>query len=101
GGVGLQIASMVLLLGVGGWLVIERQLTLGQLIAAELVVGAVAIGIGKFGHLAEKAFDMTAATDKVGKILDLPLRQDGSDPLIGRSGPMAVSARDLAVGYGR
>ena len=38
GSLTMQAVASALLLGVGGWLVIQRQLTLGQLVAAELVV---------------------------------------------------------------
>ncbi|MGD8863818.1 MAG: ABC transporter transmembrane domain-containing protein [Myxococcales bacterium] len=76
GGVGLQVLAMSALLGLGGWLVIERELTLGQLVAAELVVGAVAAGFVKLGKHFETAYDLLAAVDKVGKVLDLPVRPD-------------------------
>lgn len=44
----LQAIASSLLLGVGGWLVIHRQLTLGQLVAAELIVSLVVSGFSKF-----------------------------------------------------
>ncbi len=48
----LQAIASSVLLGVGGWLVISRQLTLGQLVAAEIVVALVVSGFTKFGkHL--------------------------------------------------
>ena len=47
GFLGLQAIALAGLLGVGGWLVIERQLTLGQLIAAELVVALIVTGVSK------------------------------------------------------
>ncbi|MFN5061710.1 MAG: ABC transporter ATP-binding protein, partial [Pseudomonadota bacterium] len=35
--IGLQVIASTLLLGLGGWLVVKGQLTLGQLVAAELI----------------------------------------------------------------
>lgn len=100
GGIAIQVISIVALLGIGGWLVIERQLTLGQLVAAEIVVGAIAVGVGKFGKLAEKTFDLVAAVDKIGEVLDLPQRDPGSDPLpIGEQHGVLVTASRLQVGY--
>lgn len=100
GGVALQVLSVVALLGIGGWLVIERQLSLGQLVAAEIVISAIAVGVGKLGRLADKTFDLVAATDKLGKLLDLPLHTDGTDGLADNSRGISLCARDLRVGYG-
>ncbi len=99
GGIGLQVFAVVGLLGVGGWLVIERQLTLGQLVAAEIIVSAIAVGIAKFGRLADKTFDLVAATDKLGKLLDLPVRQDGITPLEKDAPAMAIEAKAVRAGY--
>lgn len=100
GGVALQAFAVVALLGIGGWLVIQRELSLGQLVAAEIVVGAIAIGVAKFGRLAEKTFDMLAAVDKLGAVLDLPLRPAGSDPLAATGRGLALSGRALRTRYG-
>jgi ABC-type bacteriocin/lantibiotic exporter with double-glycine peptidase domain len=69
----LQVVMSSLLLGVGGWLVIERQLTLGQLVAAELVVTSVVAGISKFGKYLESYYDLVAAIGKIGQVIELPL----------------------------
>ncbi len=74
----LEILVSSLVLGVGGWLVVRGQLTLGQLVASELIVSVVVMGVGKFGKYLESYYDMAAALDKIGHLLDLPLeRLDG------------------------
>ncbi len=97
GGAALQVIAFVALLGVGGYLVIERQLTLGQLVAAEIVVGAIAVGIGKLGRLADKCFDLVAATEKLGVLLDLPLRHSGTDALPHAPEGLVLSAEGLVL----
>lgn len=77
GGLGLQVAASVALLGVGGWLVIERQLTLGQLVAAELVVALIGAGFAKLGKQLEKLYDALAAIDKIGAVVDAERERDG------------------------
>ncbi len=67
----LAVASTALL-GVGGWLVIRGELTLGQLVASELVVTAVVGAFAKIGKSLESFYDLCAAVDKVGHMLDLP-----------------------------
>lgn len=71
----LQALASSVLLGVGGWLVIGRQLTLGQLVAAEIVVALVVSGFTKFGKHLETFYDLMAATDKLGYLSDLELEK--------------------------
>jgi putative ABC transport system ATP-binding protein len=87
------------LLGLGGYLVLSRQLTLGQLVAAELVVGAVVAGVAKFGKHLENYYDLVAALGKLAQLGELPLeRETGHSPA--RTGrPAELELRDLAVGY--
>ncbi len=72
GGVSAQMVATVALLGLGGWLVMRGELTLGQLVAAELVVGALGANLSKLGKLLESAYDLLASVDKLGKVVDLP-----------------------------
>ncbi len=71
GAVLLQIFANASVLVIGGWLVIEGQLTLGQLVAAEIVVSSLAAGIGKLGKYLEAFYDLSASTDKVEHVLSL------------------------------
>jgi|GEM_PF-30960 len=72
GGVALQVITLVSLLGLGGWLVMKGELTLGQLVAAELVVGSLGASFVKLGPLLESSYDLAASVDKLGKLIDLP-----------------------------
>lgn len=75
----LQVAASTALLGLGGYLVVAGQLTLGQLVAAEIVVSSVVASFTKLGKQLESWYDLLAAVDKLGQLLDLPLeRQDGA-----------------------
>jgi putative ABC transport system ATP-binding protein len=87
------------LLGVGGLLVINRQLTLGQLIAAELVVTVVVSGFAKFGKQLETFYDLNAAVDKLGYITDLPLEPNGSDPLPSVERGASIRLREVEFTY--
>lgn len=73
---GLQAISVASLLGLGGALVVSGQLSIGQLVAAELVVGSVVTGLAKFGKHLESYYDLVASLDKMGTLVDLPLERD-------------------------
>ena len=101
-GLGLQVLASVALLGVGGYLVIERQLTLGQLVASELVVAAVAASMAKLGKQLETFYDLCTGVHKLGALLDLPLEAGGDEAPAGL-GPARVRLRgvDCELGDGR
>lgn len=96
----LQAFASATLLGVGGWLVIDRQMTLGQLVAAELVVALVTSGITKFGKHLEQFYDLMASLDKLGYLTDLPAEREGGEPLPRRSGAAALRLVNATIHSG-
>lgn len=80
GAVALQAIASTVLLGIGGLLVIQGSLTLGQLVAAELIVTMIVVSVAKMGKHIEGFYDLMAATDKVGQLLDLPVEAEEDDP---------------------
>jgi putative ABC transport system ATP-binding protein len=74
---GLQAVASTLLLGLGGWLVVSGQLTLGQLVAAELIVTMIVGGFAKMDKHLEGFYDVMASMDKLGTLFDIPIEQTG------------------------
>jgi len=68
-----QAVMSALLLALGGYLVLEKQLTIGQLVAAELIVSTVVYGLTKFSKHLESFYDLMAAVDKLFHVFDLPV----------------------------
>ncbi|HEX8824305.1 MAG TPA: ABC transporter ATP-binding protein [Archangium sp.] len=99
GALGLQAVASALLLGLGGWLVINRQLTLGQLVAAELIVTTVVAAIAKFGKHLEAYYDLLAAMDKLGQLVDLPLEEDNGESVPPTPGPASLRLDGLEFHY--
>lgn len=104
GALTLQVVATAGLLGIGGWLVIARQLTLGQLVAAELIVAGTVASLAKSGKLLEAWYDALAAIDKLGTLVDLPVEEAEGEPLPLPEGPLAAQIHhadrslDLAPG---
>ena len=61
----IYAAASALLLGLGGWLVIQGQLTLGQLVAAELVLSVAFFGISQLGTYLTYFYDLCGAIDEL------------------------------------
>jgi|GEM_PF-76528 len=96
----LQAVATAALLGLGGWLVIERQLTLGQLVAAELIVALVVANLSKLGRKIDAYYDLLAAVDKLGHLVDLPLeRARGGSSLDANRGPATLALREVRYDY--
>lgn len=95
----LQAVASAALLGVGGFLVIDRQLTLGQLVASELILSAVIASLTKLGKQLETFYDLVAAMDKLGHLLDLPLEREGGENLPKRETPAALEVHDLVFTF--
>jgi putative ABC transport system ATP-binding protein len=97
--VSLYAIASTALLSIGGYLVIDAQLTLGQLVAAELIVTAVLASLVKFGKHLEGFYDLMAGVDKIGHLLDQPLeRERGAAPDF--AGPVSLVMRDVFFAYG-
>ncbi len=79
---GVQVVASTAVLGLGGWLVVSGELTIGQLVAAELIVVVVVQSVAKMGKLAETWYDLIAAVDKVGKLTTLDMEAEVNKPAI-------------------
>lgn len=95
GSLGITAIASAALLGAGGWLVMQRELTLGQLVAAELVVGLILSGFSKLGKHLELYYDLAAAIDKLGYLQDIPLEPSGAKALAPLVRPAALRLRNV------
>ncbi|HRH95729.1 MAG TPA: ATP-binding cassette domain-containing protein [Prosthecobacter sp.] len=95
----LSVTAAAVLLILGGWLVVSQQITLGQLVASELIMGTIVTAMAKMGKKLEAWYDAMAAMDKLGHIFDLEIeREDGEQPLA-REGGAEVRACEISFGY--
>lgn len=101
--VAIQILASTALLGIGSWLVTKNQLTLGQLVAAELIVSSVLASLLKFEKQLENFYDLSAALDKLRSLDRLPLESRGPASLgatLPGRGPMKLEFRDVRQDVG-
>lgn len=94
---GLQAVASTILLGLGGWLVINRQLTLGQLVAAELMVTAIVGAFAKFGKHLEAFYDLMASMDELGELLDVPIERESGEILLSGSKSATLTLRNVRL----
>lgn len=76
-----QAVASVGILALGGFLVVRRELTLGQLVAAQLIVAQVLKATEKLLRQAENFYDLLTGLDKTGYLTDLAPEPSGATPL--------------------
>lgn len=87
------------ILAIGGWLVINRQLTLGQLVAAEIVIFSVLAALEKLMRQVEPFYDLLTGIDKIGHVTDLPLEREGGGNLVKSGQGAGVVCRGVRFAY--
>ncbi len=78
------------LLAMGGWLVIQSQLSIGQLVAAELILSSIFYGAAQLGPYIDAFYDLVAALEELSLLNDIPQESPGSP------GAIAQARSDLA-----
>ena len=68
----LYAVASASLLGIGGVLVVQGQLSIGQLVAAELIMSAVFLGLSRFTQYLKLYYELYGAAEKLGSALAMP-----------------------------
>lgn len=87
------------ILAIGGWLVINRQLTLGQLVAAELVVLMVLAALEKLIRNCDTFYDLLTGLDKIGHISDLPIERTSGIELPLSEVGISIACKNIRFSY--
>lgn len=98
---GIQVIASTALLGLGGYLVVNRQLTLGQLVAAELIVSLVVASVAKLGKYVDTYYDLLCSAEKLGLLTDLPTEREGGEALADHGRGVSLRVRGLHLVSGR
>jgi ABC-type bacteriocin/lantibiotic exporter with double-glycine peptidase domain len=92
-----SFATLALLI-VGGLLVMDNQMNIGQFVAAEIIVIMVLNALEKIVYTIDVIFDVLTGIEKMGNVTDLELEDDeGMDfkEVVGNNG-MSIEIRDLS-----
>ncbi len=86
------------LLALGGILVIDNQISIGQFVAAEIVVLLILNSVEKVILTLEVVYDLLTAIEKIGQITDLPLEHEGELDFaaVDTGQGMAIDIHDLS-----
>jgi putative ABC transport system ATP-binding protein len=95
----LSVVASAALLVLGGYLVVSQQITLGQLVASELIMGSIVGALAKLGKKLEAWYDAMAAMDKLSHIFDLEIENEDGEQPAKRVGGAAVDVCEVSFGF--
>lgn len=87
------------LLLIGGLLVIEQQMNIGQFVAAEIVILLIVNSVEKLTLSFETIYDVLTSLEKIGQVIDLELEKDGGLQSNGTGHGMSVNVGNVTYRY--
>ena len=88
------------LLVIGGLLVLNQQMNIGQFVASEIIIITVLASVEKLILSMETIYDVLTAIEKLGSVMDLPLeRKGGTVSTAMENSGMSVRMEKLTFGY--
>jgi ATP-binding cassette, subfamily B, bacterial len=97
--IGFKIAVTAAMLIVGSLLLVDQQLNIGQFIAAEITILMVISSVEKLIINLDTVYDVLTATEKLGKLTDLPEEPDGQHKLAYSNTGVRIQVNDLGFDY--
>ena len=81
--IGFKVLVTAGLLAIGGLLVLNQEMNIGQFVAAEIIILLVITSVEKLIRGFETFYDLLTSLEKIGQVVDLKLEnQGGEQPLI-------------------
>jgi ABC-type bacteriocin/lantibiotic exporter with double-glycine peptidase domain len=83
---------------VGGILLIRQEINIGQFIAAEIIILTIMNAVEKMIVSLETVYDLLTSVEKINKITEKPIDEEGSYEFIKKQG-IQIEAKNLSFGF--
>lgn len=91
------VAAGLLLLG--GYLVIQNQMNIGQFVAAEIIILLVINSVEKFLRIIDTIYDVLTALEKIGNVTDLEMDENYGSIILDHVKAFSIQARKIVFGF--
>jgi len=91
------LAAGLLLLG--GYLVFQEQLNIGQFVAAEIIIILIINSVEKILKIIDVIYDVLTALDKIGFVADMKLDNKGGTATLNAERGLSVHAEEIVFGF--
>lgn len=97
--VGFKVLLAAGLLVLGGYLVFQEQMNIGQFVAAEIIILLIINSIEKVLRIIDSIYDVLTALEKIGYVTDLKLDKNDGTALLSPNRGLAIKAREIQFGF--
>ncbi|MTI32973.1 peptidase domain-containing ABC transporter [Xanthovirga aplysinae] len=97
--VGFKVVIAAGLLVIGGLLVINQKMNIGQFVASEIIIILVLTSVEKLILSMETVYDVLTAIEKLGNITDIPLERDNGTKMFSNKKGISVQLRRLSFKF--
>ncbi|MBS2211745.1 ABC transporter ATP-binding protein [Carboxylicivirga mesophila] len=97
--IGFKLTVAASLLILGGILVFQEKINLGQFVAAEIIIILIINSVEKVIRVIETIYDVLTALEKIGYVSDLKLDENKGTSTINNSTGLSVKARNISLSF--
>ncbi len=97
--IGFKLILAAGLLLLGGILVFQEQMNIGQFVAAEIIIILIINSVEKVLRIIDTIYDVLTALDKIGYVTDLKLDKNGGTAVINSEEGLSIIAREIVFGF--
>lgn len=98
--IGFKVVVAAGLLLLGGYLVFQEQMNIGQFVAAEIIIILILNSVEKIIGTIDTIYDVLTALDKIGYVTDLSLDENkGTATLSKETKGVVVEAKEMTFGF--
>lgn len=97
--IGFKVFVAAGLLILGGYLVFQEQMNIGQFVAAEIIIILIINSVEKVLRIIDTIYDVLTALEKIGYVTDLKLDNDNGSALVEHQNAFAIKAAEIQFGF--
>lgn len=97
--IGFKLLITASMLIVGALLLVRNEINVGQFAAAEIVILLILSSVEKLINSLDKMYDILTSVEKLGKIIDKPLENEGTLLLKKELKGLSVAVKDVSFSY--
>lgn len=98
--IGFKVWVAAALLVLGGYLVFNQQMNIGQFVASEIIIILIINSVEKITRIVETIYDVLTALDKIGHVTDLKLDENtGKGELVHSNNGVSIELVDISFKY--
>jgi ABC-type bacteriocin/lantibiotic exporter with double-glycine peptidase domain len=97
--IGFKVFVAAGLLVLGGFLVFQEQMNIGQFVAAEIIIILIINSVEKVMRIIDSIYDVLTALDKIGYVTDLKLDKNTGNNNVDTSTAFSIEATEIEFGF--